>query len=196
MAFHPLSALRRGIGALWRTLDATRRVVLNLIFLAILIFLIAGFFGGAKPILPKTALVLDLKGELVEQGAGSVRDTVVANLRGDTRRMVQLRDVLNVLDAAAKDPAISSVVLLLDEMDGAGLTMLHDVGAAIDKVKAAGKPVIAWGNSYDQKQYLLATHASEVYLHPMGMVSIKGFGRYRNYYRDALDKVGVTVNLM
>ena len=28
------------------------------------------------------------------------------------------------------------------------------------------------------------------------MVLIEGFGRYRNYYRDALDKVGVTVNLM
>ena len=43
---------------------------------------------------------------------------------------------------------------------------------------------------------IVAAHASEVFLHPMGMVFLEGFGRYRNYYRDALDKVGVTVNLL
>jgi protease-4 len=63
-------------------------------------------------------------------------------------------------------------------------------------VKAAGKRVVVWGGNFDQKRYLIAAHASEIYLHPMGMVLIEGFGRHRNYYRDALDKVGVTVNLM
>src|SRR5206468_8175047 len=63
-------------------------------------------------------------------------------------------------------------------------------------VKAAGKTVVAWGGTYDQKRYLVAAHANEVYLHPMGMVMIEGFGHHRNYYRDALDKIGVTVNLM
>jgi protease-4 len=81
-------------------------------------------------------------------------------------------------------------------MDHAGLAALHEVGSAIDRVKAAGKPVIAWGGSYDQKRYLLASHATEVYMHPMGFILIEGFGRHRNYYRDALDKLGVTVNLM
>jgi hypothetical protein len=97
---------------------------------------------------------------------------------------------------AAKDSNIDSVVLLLDELDGGGLASLREVGAAVERVKAAGKTVVAWGGSFDQKRYLVAAHASEVYLHPMGMVMIEGFGRHRNYYRDALDKVGVTVNLM
>jgi protease-4 len=43
---------------------------------------------------------------------------------------------------------------------------------------------------------MVAAHASQVYMHPMGMLMLDGFGRYRNYYRDALDKVGVTVNLL
>jgi protease-4 len=197
MSFKPLSYLRRGFGAFWRTLDATRRLTLNLLFLAFLIFVLwAVFGGGVKPLASKTALVLDLKGDLVEQHSGTVREAVLSNVSGDGRKTVQLRDVLTVLDAAAKDTNISSVVLLLDELDGAGLAMLHEVGLALDRVKAAGKPVVAWGGSYDQRQYLIASHASEVYLHPMGMVLIEGFGRHRNYYRDALDKIGVTVNLM
>jgi protease-4 len=85
---------------------------------------------------------------------------------------------------------------VLDQFDFGGLASLHEFGAALDRVKAAGKTVLAWGGSYDQKRYLVAAHANEVYVHPMGMVMIQGFGRHRNYYRDALDKLGVTVNLM
>jgi protease-4 len=171
--------------------------VLNLLFLIILIMLLWAMFGGGiKPLAPKTALVLDLKGELVEEKAGSVRDSLVAGLSGNARRLIQLRDILTVLDAAAKDDNINSVVLLLDEMDGGGLASLREFGAAVDRVRAAGKTVVAWGGTYDQKRYMVASHANEVYLHPMGMVLIEGFGRHRNYYRDALDKIGVTVNLM
>jgi protease-4 len=195
MSFKTLS---RGVGKFWRAVDATRRTILNLLFLAFLIFVLWAIFGGGvKPLGPKTALVLDLKGLLVEQSSGSVRDALMANVGGgDLKKTVQLRDVLTALDAAATDSSITSVLLLLEDMDGAGMAMLNEVGQAVDRVKAAGKPVIAWGDSYDQRQYLLASHATEVYLHPMGVVNIKGFGRHRNYYRDALDKIGVTVNLM
>lgn len=197
MSFKPLSSLRRGIGMLWRGLDATRRFVLNMFFLLIVVLLlIAIFSGGAKPLVAKTALVLELRGDLAEQNSGSFGDALLANVGGETRRTIQLRDLLTVLDAAAKDDNITSVVLLLDEMDGGGLAQLREIGAAIDRVKAAGKRVVAWGGMYDQKRYLLASHANEVYVHPMGMVMIEGFGRHRNYYRDALDKLGVTVNLI
>ena len=197
MSSKPKSTLRRGFGMLWRGIDATRRTVLNILFLLIvLILLIALFSGGAKPVTAKTALVLELKGEIVEQHAGDVRDALMSSVSGETRRSVQLRDLLTVLDAAANDNNVSSVLLMLDELDGAGLATLHEVGSAIDRVKAAGKPVIAWGGAYNQSRYLLASHASEIYMHPMGYVLIEGFGRHRNYYRDALDKLGVTVNLM
>jgi len=197
MSFKPLSFLRRGFGMLWRGLDATRRFVLNMFFLLIVIVLLTAIFsGGAKPLAAKTALVLELRGDLAEQSSGSFGDAVVDSLGGETRRTIQLRDLLTVLNAAAKDDNVSSVVLLLDELDGGGLAQLHEIGAAIDRVKAAGKRVVAWGGSYDQKRYLLASHANEVYVHPMGMVMIEGFGRRRNYYRDALDKLGVTVNLI
>ena len=192
------SYVRSGFGFFWRALDAGRRTVLNLIFLALLIVLLYAIFGGgAKPLAPKTTLVLDLKGQLVEQSSVNVRETLTANATGgEVHKQLQLRDVLTVLDAAAKDSNVGGAVLLLDEMDGGGQAMLREVAAGLDRFKAAGKPVVAWASSYDQRRYLLAAHASEVYMHPMGMVLLEGFGRYRNYYRDALDKVGVTVNLM
>lgn len=198
MSFKPFTLLRRGLGYLWGAVDAARRLTFNLLFLIVFIAIVMSVVGGgAKPLSEKTALVLDLKGAIVEQHNSTVRESLLANVGGgDVRRTVQLRDILTVLDAAAKDPKISSVVVLLDELRGGGIPMLHDVGAALERVKAAGKPVIAWGGGFDQKQYLVAVHASQLYLHPMGVVYLEGFGRYRNYYRDALDKLGVTVNVM
>ncbi|MYM66503.1 signal peptide peptidase SppA [Pseudoduganella sp. FT55W] len=198
MSQSPFSYIRNGFAFFWRALDAGRRTVLNLIFLAlVLVLLYAIFGGGAKPLQPKTTLVLELKGQLVEQSSVNARDALLTNVRGgEVHKMMQLRDVLAVLDQAAKDPDIGAVVLLTDELQGAGQATLREVASAIDRFKASGKQVVAWGSSYDQRQYLLAAHANEVYLHPMGMVLIEGFGRYRNYYRDALDKLGVTVNLL
>ncbi|MFN3790323.1 signal peptide peptidase SppA [Massilia sp.] len=197
MAFKPLSALRRAFGMLWHAVDVSRRTFMNLLFLLLVILVVSIMTsGGVKPIGEKTALVLELKGDLVEQYQSSFQDTVLDSVGGDSKRSVRLRDLLRVLDAAAKDKNIGSVVLLLDQLDGGGLAQLREIGAAIDRVKASGKKVVAWGGTYDQKRYLIASHADEVYVHPMGMVLIEGFGKSRNYYRDALDKLGVTVNLI
>ncbi len=189
--------LGRWFGRLWRAIDATRRLLLNLIFLALIVALVAAYRAGVPAPLPdRTTLVLNLRGPLVEQFRGSWRDTALGRVRGDTLHQVQLRDVLAVLEAAAKDPQITQVLLLLDEFQGAGPASMHELAAAVQRFKARGKPVIAWGSRYDQRQYFVASAASEVLLDPMGFVHLEGFGRYRSYYRDALDRLGVTVHLV
>ncbi len=197
MSLSPFRMIRAGFSFFWRTLDAGRRLILNLLFLLLLIVIAVSLFGGgAKHLKEKTVLVLDLKGQLVEQRIGNAGDLLLEGMSGEKHKDTQLRDVLTVLSAAAKDPQISSAVLVLDDLQGAGLPILREVAAALDQFKANGKSVIAWGSSYNQRQYYLAAHANEVLLHPMGLVLIDGFGGHRNYYRDALDKLGVTVNVM
>ncbi|MDE2342345.1 MAG: signal peptide peptidase SppA [Betaproteobacteria bacterium] len=183
---------------LWTALDASRRVFFNLLFLVLMAGLLAILYYNRPPhVESKTALVLDLKGALVEQHATPVDSLMLTGLGGDLEHHdVQLRDVLQVLDAAAGDPKITSVVLMLDDLQAAGMPVLHEVSAALERFKARGKPVIAWGAHYDQRQYYLAAHANELYLDPMGQVELEGFGHYRNYYRDALDKLGITVHVM
>jgi protease IV len=189
--------VRRFFRGVWRVVDVSRRVVLNLLFLLILtIVVIALVKTGPAPIAEKTALVLRVDGTIGEQKTGTLRSTALDQVRGEALQKVQLRDVLAVLDAAAADPKIASLVVVLDELRPTGFSTLREVAAAIDRFKASGKKVVAWGSSYDQRQYYVAAHADEVYLHPLGIVYIAGFGSLRNYYKDALDKLGVTVNVM
>ena len=191
------AAPRRWFGRLWWLIDATRRTLFNLIFLLIVVVVIVALVTSGPPKLEEnTALVLNLRGPLVEQHPAGLRDAALAQLGGEAPRSTQLRDVLTVLDAAAIDPKITRAVLVLDEFKGGGLAGLREVAAALQRFRASGKQVVAWGSGYDQRQYYLASHADEVLMHPMGFVYMQGFGRYQNYYRDALDKVGVTVNLV
>lgn len=192
-----LSPIGKVFGGLWWLLNGTRRLVLNLLFLLILIGLLWALFSrGGPPLLDKTTLVLDLKGELVEQYSGSPRDQAMAQLEGDSRPQTRLRDVLAVLDGAARDDRITQLVLDLDEFGGATPAALNEVAAALDRFRTSGKPVVAFADGYDQRSYFIAARADEVYLHPAGSVYIEGFGRYRNYYKDALDRVGISANVI
>jgi protease-4 len=191
-----LRSVRRGFTFLWRLLDETRRIFINLLFFALLLFLFIGFFGGTKKMEDKTVLMLDLRGNVVEQSTIGTSQLLMREVQGEKKHAIQLRDLISVLNAAAKDSKISSMVLLLDEMDNAGLSTLREIASGLDNFKANNKKIIAWGSRFNQKQYFLASRADEIYMHPMGMVVLEGFGGYKNYYRDALDKLGITVNLM
>jgi protease-4 len=192
--------VRRFFAAFWGVVDGTRRLLLNLIFLAVLVGVAGAALwwattGGVSPLEEKTTLVLDLKGTLVEQRRGvRLRDPLGAAGAGETT--VVLRDVLAVLDAAARDPKITGALLLLDDFGGAGPASLREVAAAVERFKAAGKPVVAWGTSFDQRAYFVAAHASEVWLHPMGAVVPNGYGRLRTYWRGAFDRYGITPNVV
>ncbi len=192
-----LSRLGRGLRGLWWLLDTSRRALLNLLLLLFVLLLAWALLRGGPPALqPKTALVLDLSGRITEQRAGSSRSGALRQLRGQDDDQTRLRDVLAVLEAAAKDENITHALLLTDNLGGAGLPTLREVAAAIEGFKAAGKPVIAWASDYDQRSYYLAAHASEVWLHPMRGVSVTGLGGRRSYYKDLLDRVGIQANVV
>ena len=191
------SMLGRGLRGAWWALDITRRTLMNLVLLLILVALAWALLrGGAPALQPKTTLVLDLQGSVSEQRAGSNRSSALKRLQGEDDEQMRLRDVLAVLDAAAKDPAITQAVLLTDEFGGAGLPTLRELAAALERFKAAGKTVVAWGSAYDQRSYYLAAHANQLWLHPMGGLEVQGYGRLRSYYKDLFDKVGVTAHVI
>jgi len=188
--------IRRFFGGIWRAIDFSRRLILNLLFLAIVALVLFSWLASDKPprLSPDTALVVNIQGDVVEEYTVGPQEAAIAEALGRERFETRVRDVLSALDGAARDPQITRVVLVLDEMGKAGLATLRELGAAVDRVRGAGKPVIAWAESYTQGQYFLAAHADEVYLHPAGVVMIRGLGGTRTYYKDLLDKLGVKVN--
>lgn len=185
----------RFVRGIWNTLNFTRRLVFNAIFLIVLILIISAFFQ-ATPILEKrTALVLDPRGSIVEQYSTDASARMLANLSGETPREIQLRDLLTVIDTAASDSRIDRIVVVPDGMS-AGVSTMRELGQAFDRFRETGKDIMVVSEGMDQEQYYLAAHADQILLDPDGAVLLEGFSSYRSYYRDALDKLGVDVHLI
>ena len=191
--------IARFFKGLWDAMNFTRRLVFNLLFFGFLFLLLAalGATGGAKPMLDRTTLVIAPEGALVEQySCDAVSRGLAQATGGRDCQEVQLRDLLRALDSARTDKRVERVLLRTDRMAFSGYASLREVADAIAKVRRAGKQVVAFGENFDQAQYLLAAQANEVYMDPMGGLLMEGLGRYRPYFREALqDKLGVDVHL-
>ena len=188
--------IRRFFRGLWNAINFTRRLVFNLVFLVILLAFVGAFLAKRPAIAPRTALVLDPVGAIVEQYSTDPTQRALANIAGNDSPEVQLRDLLRAIDSAAKDSRIERIVLVPDEIASIGLATARELGAALDRFKASGKEVIALSAGMGQNEYLLAAHANRILLDPDGAVLLEGFANYRSYYKDALDKLGVEVHLI
>lgn len=184
-------------GGMWRVWDFLCRLVIDTVITVIVLLLVLGVFGSRHVIMPSSAaLVVDLQGNLVEQFSGDPTERAINRLAGQKQQpQTRLRDVVEAIDKARDDSRIKALVLETDEMQGAGLEQLQYIAHAIRDFKKSGKPVFALGDSYDQAQYYLAANADTVFIHPMGMVFLRGFGLYQPYFKDALDKLGVEWNV-
>ena len=191
----PRSLPRRVLSSLGRGLDQSRRLFVNALFLALVVALLAAAFGGGPKVPKGAALVIAPKGAIVEQLSTRSPQDLVAGLAGGKADETLLKDVVDALAAAKGDKRISSVYLDLDDMSGAGMTILEDAASAIRDFRKSGKKVVAAGSGYDMRRYYLAAQADEVLLDPEGMLLIEGLGRYRMYYREGIDRLGITWNV-
>ena len=190
----------KGLGwlfrSLWRLLNFTRLMLVNLLFLIVVLVIAFSLNQSETPSTPiEGALTLNLAGVLVEQRTQT--DPTVQLLRqveksDDQPSEIVLSDLLWAIKSAGDDDRIKALVLKPQGLQGASLSKLQEVASAIDAFKESGKPVIAMADYYSQGAYLLAAHADHVLLNQSGAVLIEGFGVYQTYFKSALEKLNVT----
>lgn len=187
--------MRAFFGALWRGLDGLRRFLHLLLLLAIFGF-VAGALRTSIPKLPdRAALVLRPEGAIVEQLSGDPIQRALDEAQGTGRSETLLWDLVDAIDAAKDDDRIRALVLDMEYFASGGQPTMEELARAIVEFRQSGKKVIAYGTTFLQNQYYLAAQADEIYVDPLGFVLIDGFDRYRMFYKEALDKLGVEMNV-
>src|SRR3954469_7088925 len=185
----------RVFGHIFRGFDLLRKF-LHLVLLLLIFGVVVGALKGSLPrIADHSALVIAPKGEIVEQLSGSPVDQALSRVQGERQSETLVWDLVDALRAAKQDKRIRAVVLDLNDMAAGGQPTLAEFTAAIKEFRASGKKVIAHSTYLGQEQYYVAAFADEIYLDPLGFVGIEGFDRYRTYYKELFDKLGVEVNL-
>jgi protease-4 len=186
--------------SVWKVFNVTRLVMLNILFF-ILFFTFIGLLSSgdeAIEVPKKTALVLNLVGDIVEQKRNI--DPMEAFFLEATDQQeespeILLSDLIDVINKAKNDDRISILVLQLQGLRGAGLSKLQQVAIAIEDFKSSGKQVIATADQYSQDQYYLASTANDIWMNPKGFMLLEGYGRYRMYFKSALEKLAINQHI-
>lgn len=192
MRFGAVGAIFLAVG---RGLDWVRRF-LHLILLLLIFGFIIGALRVSIPTIPtKAALVIAPEGEIVDQLSGDPIARAITQARGQGKNETLVWDLIDAIRGAAQDKRIPVIVIDNENFSGAGQPTLEELARALKEFRATGKKVIAYGTAYEQAQYYLASQADEVYVDPFGMVLIPGYESYHMFYKDALDKLGVDINV-
>jgi protease-4 len=179
------------VRAIWKLLVGIKDALV-LIFMLLFFGLIYAALSAKPAPVGKGVLDLNLNGSVVEQPAKAEWSDIAGRGRLEQYR---LRDLVQALDEAKDDSRVKAVALDLDGFIGGGQTAIGDLAEAVRRVRAAGKPVIAYSVGYTDDSYQLASAASEIWLNPLGAVLIAGPGGSNLYYKGLLDKLGVTANV-
>ncbi len=185
-----------------RILTGIRNTFFNLLFIGIIAAIVVALMAESdveQPALEKnTALVLSIDGNIVEvKEDEDPFSTAVQQAMGveNPYTDILLQDILDAINYAAKDERISYLRLKMNRMGNAGLPQLEAIGKALENFRKSGKKVIAAEDYYSQPQYFLASYANEVILHPMGGVDLHGFGVYRLYFKEIMDKLKINYHV-
>lgn len=161
-------------------------------------FLLIMFFVGVAAlsqsstttVSPKSVLHIDLAESIVDAPVDdpfSTFDPMSMNMQKSISNM----DVMHAIGAAATDPNIEGIYI---NLDGAGIvttSLLEEMRGYLKNFKEEGKFIVAYGETYSQGGYYLASVADSIYLNPAGQMDWRGLAMQVMFYKGLLDKLGV-----
>ena len=191
-----MSALKSFISTFSLFLQRVRTIILDLGTALILLFLIIAVAGALFSSGPDVkdpsgrVLFIDPAGSVVDQEA--FNSDFLFNVGGDpSAEQIQTRDLIKLIRAAAEDSDIPAVVIDFSSTDFAGPTTAINIAKELKALRESGKRVIAFNDRLSTTSYLMASQASEIWVHPVGSISVRGLGGMRNYNKDLFENLKI-----
>jgi protease-4 len=194
-----MNTLKSIFSWLGRFLEKARTVMLNLGTALILIFFAIIIIGGLTSFGPEIkdpsgrVLLIDPQGTVVDQEVFKYDFLINLGTNFSTDQ-IQTRDLIQLIRAAADDEDIPAVFIDFSSTDFAGPTTAINIAKELKALRDSGKRVIAFNDRLSTTSYLMASQASEVWIHPVGSVSIRGLGGMRAYQKELYENLKINVN--
>jgi len=107
-----------------------------------------------------------------------------------------LYEILNNIRKAENDPKITGI-LIENGLLPSGWATTGEIRDALIKFRSGGKFVLAYSDYLlTQEGYYLSSSADKIYLNPGAMIEFKGLSGEVMFYKDALEKLGVEVQVI
>ena len=191
-----MNALKSIFSWLGRFLEKARTVMLNLGTAFVLIFFTVLIIGALTSSGPKVkdpsgrVLFIDPQGTVVDQEVFS-SDFLFNFDSGSASEQIQTRDLIELIRAVGKDDEIPAVFIDFSSTGFAGPTTAINIAKELKALRESGKRVIAFNDRLSTTSYLMASQASEIWIHPVGSISIRGLGGMRAYQKELYENLKI-----
>ena len=157
--------------------------------------------GSSTSSLPKSGgLSLDMSGFALGEVSTDSNLDVISLVQGSGMKTIGLWDAVQAVNTAAEDPAIKFIYIKADELLAAssGLAHIEELRQALERFRSSGKPIVAYTEYPTTGSYWLISVSDKIYMSAnKGCASqITGVGTSLLFLKDALDKLGVNVQLI
>ena len=153
--------------------------------------------GDTAPVMPKEAVLkIDFtEMTLAEQTAEA--DPLAMLQGGGEITPVGIYSAMNAINAAAQDPAIRYIYMKPDAASG-GFAQIQELRTALKNFRDSGKAIVSYIESPTNAGYYLASVSDKIYMtkYDGGMNMFNGLSSQLIFLKDALDRLGVNVQLI
>jgi protease-4 len=190
-----MNALKSIFTWLGRFLEKARTVMLNLGTAFVLIFFTIVIIGAISSSGPEVkdpsgrVLFINPQGTVVDQEV--YNSDFLASLTAEVADQIQTRDLIELIRAAAEDEEIPAVFIDFSSTAFAGPTTVINIAKELKALRASGKRVIAMNDRLTTTSYLMASQASEIWVHPVGSISVQGLGGMRPYQKELYENLKI-----
>ena len=165
-----------------------------LIFIAIIFVAFMTWMSPSNSlkIEPGSILYLDMDGEITDRYTPLTIEDV---LTGNTADRLSFDEIVRAIRLAKTDANIKGIYMNL-RGSSMGLPLREELRSELAEFKKTGKWIVAYGDNYDQGDYYTASIADELYINPSGSLSADGLAVTVPFFKNALDKLGVEVQVI
>lgn len=164
------------------------------IFFFLMIASLAAMMVTSEPefkLKDNTVLTLNMQGVLSDR----VTPNPLAEIFGQSEESeMGLDDVLASIKKAKQNDKIKGIYIKAGAFSASNAS-LKEIRDELLDFKTSGKFVVAYGDTYTQGCYYLATVADKVIINPQGNLDLHGLSSSPTFYKGLLEKVGVEMQI-
>lgn len=117
------------------------------------------------------------------------------NISGSAAQSISLKQILDNLEKAKTDNNIKGIYLKSSSVSG-GISQLEEIRNKLLEFKKSGKFIIAYDEGYTQMGYYLSSVADKLYMHPEGIIDIRGFSASIMFFKGLLEKLDIDIQII
>lgn len=175
-------------------------LIANIVFSIVSIIIFFGFIGSMVGDMGQSTFKLQNNSVLHLKLSGTINERIAEDdpfttlLGSNVPSPMGLNDITNAIRKAKDNNSIKGIYID-SRMFAASTASLAEIKGELVRFKESGKFVVAYSDAYTQGGYYIASVADKIAVNPQGMLDLHGLAATPLFYKDALDKLGIEIQV-